>query len=669
MKNGDIANFRLSNPCSAGNGMLLQAMADQFGVQVTEYADVAFEAELAPKFSYGCAVFLDTDRVNFQKEGFSKEELLAGLAQVLPKNVWQYVVQIPRLAALGHEVRAPGRHAVQPRRASRRRSTTSRSAFPAPRSSSTRTPARPARSAPRSRRSASSSARARRPSSASMRRSTSSTRRERRGDASVTSARTSASAPSSTRRRPTGATAATSPASPARRAPSRARRRCSRSSPSARRWRSSSRTWSTTSRSRPSGTSTIRRRCPRRRHADQATSRSRRASSASTRRDPRGRSSARAPESLAGAPHGAHRHPARAQHLLDGAVLPDLLRDARHPEAERRLLRRDHRGDVGRGRQVRLDRSLLPVEGRAGAHPQPALPPPQPDEEDAQVHLLPASSRTCRASAKARWTTTSLPDRRRRARRHEGGLHQGGRLLRRARHRVRRSGAHLHRADAARAAACSRPGARASASPRTRATTPAARAGRRWTSFDADLQEKGRAILETVEAENRVAILMIGRPYHSDPGLNHGIPEEFQVLGYPILSMRSIPKDPEYLASLLQERHQGGADQDAARDERRLAGELLGQQRAEGLGREVRGAPPERGRARSVVASSAATTRRPTASSTRSSRRRRRPTRRCTTSTPTSRAARSRSASRPTPTALKLHEERLEDTAQAHATS
>jgi activator of 2-hydroxyglutaryl-CoA dehydratase/predicted nucleotide-binding protein (sugar kinase/HSP70/actin superfamily) len=101
LKNGDIQNFKLSNSCSAGNGMLLQAMADQFGLPVTQYADVAFRAELAPKFSYGCAVFLDTDRVNFQKEGFQKEELLAGLAQVLPKNVWQYVVQIPRLASLG----------------------------------------------------------------------------------------------------------------------------------------------------------------------------------------------------------------------------------------------------------------------------------------------------------------------------------------------------------------------------------------------------------------------------------------------------------------------------------------------------------------------------------------------------------------------------------------
>lgn len=101
MQAGDIRNFRLSNQCSAGNGMLLQAMADQFGIPVYDYAETAFGANLSPEFSYGCAVFLDSDRVNFQKEGYSKEELLAGLALVLPKNVWQYVVQIPRMASLG----------------------------------------------------------------------------------------------------------------------------------------------------------------------------------------------------------------------------------------------------------------------------------------------------------------------------------------------------------------------------------------------------------------------------------------------------------------------------------------------------------------------------------------------------------------------------------------
>ena len=102
LENGMMKNFRLSNQCSAGNGMLLQSMAKQFGVGVENYADIAFSATQAPLFNYGCAVFLDTDRVNFQKEGYTKEELFAGIAKVLPKNVWEYVVQAPSLAAFGN---------------------------------------------------------------------------------------------------------------------------------------------------------------------------------------------------------------------------------------------------------------------------------------------------------------------------------------------------------------------------------------------------------------------------------------------------------------------------------------------------------------------------------------------------------------------------------------
>jgi predicted nucleotide-binding protein (sugar kinase/HSP70/actin superfamily) len=66
-------------------------------------------------------------------------------------------------------------------------------------------------------------------------------------------------------------------------------------------------------------------------------------------------------------------------------------------------------------------------------------------------------------------------------------------------------------------------------------------------AFDARLQTRGREILDRVERENKIAILMIGRPYHHDPGLHHGIPDEFQVRGYPILTIRSLPRDPDYL--------------------------------------------------------------------------------------------------------------------------
>jgi predicted nucleotide-binding protein (sugar kinase/HSP70/actin superfamily) len=71
--------------------------------------------------------------------------------------------------------------------------------------------------------------------------------------------------------------------------------------------------------------------------------------------------------------------------------------------------------------------------------------------------------------------------------------------------------------------------------------------------LDEELEARGRAILDQVERENRVAVLLLGRPYHLDPGLNHSVLEEFQILGFPILSMRSIPKDETYLAKYFKD--------------------------------------------------------------------------------------------------------------------
>ena len=98
--------FKLSNQCSAGNGMLLQAMADQFGLPVTKYAENAFEADLARQSLQLRLRGLPRYRpCELPKGGLQpSEELLAGLAQVLPKNVWQYVVGVFRgMAALGRK--------------------------------------------------------------------------------------------------------------------------------------------------------------------------------------------------------------------------------------------------------------------------------------------------------------------------------------------------------------------------------------------------------------------------------------------------------------------------------------------------------------------------------------------------------------------------------------
>ena len=101
LKNGRVKDFKLNTQCSAGNGYFLQSTAASFGVEVRDYADHAFAAQSMPTFGYGCAVFMQSDIVDFQRQGWSPNEILAGLAAVLPKNIWLYVGQVPNLAMLG----------------------------------------------------------------------------------------------------------------------------------------------------------------------------------------------------------------------------------------------------------------------------------------------------------------------------------------------------------------------------------------------------------------------------------------------------------------------------------------------------------------------------------------------------------------------------------------
>lgn len=101
LKDGRVKDFKLNTQCSAGNGYFLQAIAQGFGFRVEDYAEIAFSAQAMPIFPYGCAVFLQADIASFQGQGWRPNEILAGLAAVLPKNVWLYIAKIPNLPELG----------------------------------------------------------------------------------------------------------------------------------------------------------------------------------------------------------------------------------------------------------------------------------------------------------------------------------------------------------------------------------------------------------------------------------------------------------------------------------------------------------------------------------------------------------------------------------------
>ncbi len=64
-----------------------------------------------------------------------------------------------------------------------------------------------------------------------------------------------------------------------------------------------------------------------------------------------------------------------------------------------------------------------------------------------------------------------------------------------------------------------------------------------WIEFDnfrEDIQKEGKRSLEYIRENNLKAIVLAGRPYHIDPGINHGIPELILSLGWAVLSEDSI---------------------------------------------------------------------------------------------------------------------------------
>ena len=374
-------------------------------------------------------------------------------------------------------------------------------------------------------------------------------------------------------------------------------------------------------------------------------------------------------EALGSAPRDPHRHPARAQHLLDGAVLAHLLRGARASRSRTSSSPTTPPRRCG-SRAASTARSIPATRRRSRRRTSTTCSSTSTSrEEAAQVHLLPDPH--ARADLRDRHDGQRVvPDRRRRARRHEGGVHQGGRLLRAARHRVPRSGAARSSSRSCCARRMFETFGRAPRHHRGRERLRLSR-GVEGARRSSTTTCRTRAARSSRRSRPRTASRSCcsGARTTRIPGLNHGIPEEFQVSA--IRSSRSARsrRTREYLDRYFKEELETGQHQDAARDQPRVAGELLGQLARRRCGRRSSRRTTRTWWCSTCRRSSAATTRRPTASSTRSS----------TTSATPYAALHDIDANKPGGSikirvktyahSLKLHEERLEDVGEARRTS
>jgi predicted nucleotide-binding protein (sugar kinase/HSP70/actin superfamily) len=76
------------------------------------------------------------------------------------------------------------------------------------------------------------------------------------------------------------------------------------------------------------------------------------------------------------------------------------------------------------------------------------------------------------------------------------------------------------------------------------------------------LRGTAREVLNELAAEQRLGIVLLARPYHHDPGINHEILEEFQKQGYPIFAQDSLPIDPDILEQLFGDEVRAGIIKD-----------------------------------------------------------------------------------------------------------
>jgi predicted nucleotide-binding protein (sugar kinase/HSP70/actin superfamily) len=72
-------------------------------------------------------------------------------------------------------------------------------------------------------------------------------------------------------------------------------------------------------------------------------------------------------------------------------------------------------------------------------------------------------------------------------------------------------------------------------------------------AFNQRMRDESRKILTWCARENKPCVLVLGRPYHMDPGIGHEIESDLQAHGYPIVWLQYLPIDDDLLGWIFGE--------------------------------------------------------------------------------------------------------------------
>ena len=70
---------------------------------------------------------------------------------------------------------------------------------------------------------------------------------------------------------------------------------------------------------------------------------------------------------------------------------------------------------------------------------------------------------------------------------------------------------------------------------------------RELRAFNKKMRDASREIMAWCARENKPCVLVLGRPYHMDPGIGHEIESDLQAHGYPIVWLQYLPIDDDLM--------------------------------------------------------------------------------------------------------------------------
>ncbi|MHC5060501.1 MAG: acyl-CoA dehydratase activase [Planctomycetota bacterium] len=93
LEEGVVVDFEMNHACAAGTGSFLEEQAERLGMSIKgEFADDAFTSQAPVRLGERCTVFMESDLLSYQQQGAERCDLVAGLAYSIVTNYLNRVV-------------------------------------------------------------------------------------------------------------------------------------------------------------------------------------------------------------------------------------------------------------------------------------------------------------------------------------------------------------------------------------------------------------------------------------------------------------------------------------------------------------------------------------------------------------------------------------------------